>query len=362
MLCRTSFSILLVAGLWGASAAVAQTPCEWFDHNGDGFLGANTWLYVLGQFGTEGELDLGGDGWVDADDVLSFTPYFGHSCPVAWHDTTATPHLLGLVLVEWATASEDLASLSDVLPAGTTTYRLYAHVADPSDRILGGFGMDSAPMSVSTDGVFFGFGSEGPDDSVLASDVNPLFYGFAPAMEYNTWLTLGEEPGTTDVLSTAAMTAPLSADLSTIGWSDSIGGVWFNSASIDSPQAEDGLILIGQFTPVGGTFLSGSMNLLLESYANGDHEIERVEGLTFGTDNLEVLGCMDAEAANFNPAATFPSGPCFTEGDFDGDGAIGLSDFLELLEQFGCTNCPGGDLNDDGVVNVQDILLFLTWL
>lgn len=353
---------LLIAGLSLAREATAQTPCEWFDHNGDGFLGANTWLYVLGQFGTEGALDLDEDGWVDADDVLSFLPYFGHNCPVAWHDTTATPHLLGLVLVEWATAPEDLSSLTDVLPAGTVTYRLYAHVAEPSDRILGGFGTDSAPMSVSTDGEFFGFGSEGPDDSVLASDVNPLFYGFAPAMEFNTWLTLGEEPGTTDVLSVAEVESLGSAGASSMGWADAVGGVWFNSATVNAPQAEDGLILLGQFTPVGGTFLSGTLNLLLESYPDGEHEIERVEGLTFGTDDLSVLGCMDPEAANFNPEATFPAGPCFAVGDLDGDGEIGLSDFLELIEQFGCTDCPGADFNGDGVVSIQDILLFLAWL
>ena len=32
----------------------AQTPCDVFDHNGDGTLGANTWLYVLGSYGVEG--------------------------------------------------------------------------------------------------------------------------------------------------------------------------------------------------------------------------------------------------------------------------------------------------------------------
>jgi hypothetical protein len=33
-----------------------------------------------------------------------------------------------------------------------------------------------------------------------------------------------------------------------------------------------------------------------------------------------------------------------------------------MLAEFGCSTCPQGDINGDGVVSVQDILLFLTFL
>ena len=71
----------LCAGLGLMSAAHGQTPntpCGWFDHNGDGILGANTWLYVLGQYGTStGEMDIDDNGMVDLRDFLQFLPYFG---------------------------------------------------------------------------------------------------------------------------------------------------------------------------------------------------------------------------------------------------------------------------------------------
>ena len=49
-------------------------------------------------------------------------------------------------------------------------------------------------------------------------------------------------------------------------------------------------------------------------------------------------------------------------GDYDNDGLFTVLDFLNLLSDYGCTNCPQGDLNSDGIVSVQDILIFLTWI
>jgi hypothetical protein len=34
---------------------------------------------------------------------------------------------------------------------------------------------------------------------------------------------------------------------------------------------------------------------------------------------------------------------------------------LTLLDVFGCDNCPSGDLNNDGIVSVQDILIWLSF-
>jgi len=51
-----------------------------------------------------------------------------------------------------------------------------------------------------------------------------------------------------------------------------------------------------------------------------------------------------------------PEGPpC---GDLDGDGAIGLSDLLIVLETFG-TDDLSGDVNQSGQVNFADIVLLL---
>lgn len=47
-------------------------------------------------------------------------------------------------------------------------------------------------------------------------------------------------------------------------------------------------------------------------------------------------------------------------GDFDGNGAINVSDLLLFSGEFGCSiSCGLPDLDDNGVVNVTDLLIFL---
>lgn len=355
--CILLFSISFSLGmgqLWG------QTPCAWFDHNGDGFLGANTWLSVLGQYGTDGPMDLDGNGLVDASDLVSFVPYFGHSCPVAWHDTVAEPHLLGLNLVEWALHDEPLAGLVGDLPAGAVTYRLYAEVAEPTDRVLAGFGLAGAPLTFETDGAFFGFGVDGPLDAFVVSDVEPMFNSFAPANAFTSWFSLGAEPGESGTIS--FVDPPGTSFSESLSWSDSIGGAWFDTGYPQHPPSENGHILLGQFTLIGSTSFSGTLNLLLESYPDaGDHTIEVNYGLSFSTDDLSSMGCTDPAALNFDPEATLDSGDCLIAGDVDGDGVLSTSDLLIFIGEFGCEGCPNADFDGDGIVSIQDFLLFLNW-
>ena len=109
---------------------------------------------------------------------------------------------------------------------------------------------------------------------------------------------------------------------------------------------------------------NGTINLLAKTVLDdGTEGFEFAEGLTFSNADLAVFGCMDEEATNFDPAATWQlDGDCAYPGDFNGDGEFTVEDLLGMLADFGCTSCPQGDINGDGMVNVQDILLFLTLL
>jgi hypothetical protein len=92
---------------------------------------------------------------------------------------------------------------------------------------------------------------------------------------------------------------------------------------------------------------------------DGGEGIETLEGMTFSSDNIDVLGCTDADATNFDPSATYMYGMCLYPGDYDEDGMITVSDLLALLSFFGCESCPEQDLTGDGFVTVQDILVWL---
>jgi hypothetical protein len=351
---------ILALALLTEQAIQAQSPCEWFDHNGDGFIGANTWVYVLGQYDTAGEMDVDSSGWVDVRDLLAFIPFFGAQCPVGWYDTT-TGHIEGLVLTEWAVHEAELAGMVDTIPAGSITYRLYAEMSH-DDVILAVYGDDEAPLNISSDGTFYEFG--GDFGTVVVDDYNAIFSVLFPAYPYTTMLSCGLLPGEyPDGLMTSYISSwqALLTDLDVNGdmvLSDTTGGAWFNSGNQISSQ-QDGLVFLGQFTIVDGSTLEGTLNLLAKTELEEGQGIEFAEGLTFSSDELAVLGCMDAAATNYDPAATIAFGVCFLPGDFNEDGAITVTDLLMLLDQFGCDSCPSGDLNDDGIVSIQDILIWL---
>ena len=86
---------------------------------------------------------------------------------------------------------------------------------------------------------------------------------------------------------------------------------------------------------------------------------------------LEVTGCQDVTACNYNEAATDP-GACFypDEGyncdgsplcleDLNANGAIDVGDVLLVLSEFGCQSDCTADVTGDGLVVVDDILVVL---
>lgn len=369
-LSKTLRTVAIATGLFGhnvhADAQMNPLPCDWFDHNGDGHLGANTWLFVLGQYGMNapgaGEaMDVDDSGEVGARDVLQFLPYFGSNCPVDWADTSSG-QISGLHLVQHALHTTELAGLVDDLPAGSVTYRLYAELAQTTDRILAVYGDDESPLTFEATGGLYGFGEQ-VGGSIVVHDVLDALFGTFPALEYSSWLTLGLEPGTASNSNISVVgPSPDWVDMSAEGviqWDDAIGGLWFDSGYGEG--GNNGFVLLGQFTVIGDPSFSGVLNLLAET--DSGQSIEFAEGLTFSHENLSVLGCMDVSALNFSPDATHePLGACSYSGDFDGDGAFTVSDLLALIALFGCDDCPEGDLDGDGLVSVQDILTFLMLL
>ena len=158
---RTLKAILLCIGLTCTYASQSQTPCEWFDFDGDGHIGANTWVYVLGQYDTAGEMDVDSSGWVNVRDLLEFLPFSGMGCfdEMDWYEETAD-HIEGLVLTEWEVHETELTGLGANIPAGSITYRLYAELSHEDDVVLAVYGDDEDPLNISSDGTFYGFGED----------------------------------------------------------------------------------------------------------------------------------------------------------------------------------------------------------
>jgi hypothetical protein len=87
----------------------------------------------------------------------------------------------------------------------------------------------------------------------------------------------------------------------------------------------------------------------------------------------EIAGCSDDTACNYNPESTdestcdYPSlgfdcdgNPISCPEDLNDNGMVEVSDVLLLLSDFGCnTECSVADINGDGNVSVADVLLLL---
>ena len=74
-------------------------------------------------------------------------------------------------------------------------------------------------------------------------------------------------------------------------------------------------------------------------------------------------GCMNNQAENYNPSATIDDGSCIFPpllGDFDNNNAVDSNDLLQFLMNYGAEGIGAPeDLNQDGIVNAADLLVFL---
>ena len=91
--------------------------------------------------------------------------------------------------------------------------------------------------------------------------------------------------------------------------------------------------------------------------------LERVAWLDDNIEGTCIPGCTDVTACNYEPTALFDDGscePCECPGDLDGDLAVGVSDILAALSEFGCIVDCTADMDDDGQVTVSDFLEILS--
>ena len=200
--------------------------------------------------------------------------------------------LVGLVL-------ETVDNSSAGFTNGEVTYRLYAELDGGLITFI--FADESNPLEISTSSTFVDdqFGSD------IQGLINPAFFGFVPSLEYDTWLTIG------DSYSDAAQTTP-GLDLSSgfSGSSLSLGGTVNSDVAIfrtpDNPLClpdANGYVLLGQFTTTGE--LSGFINLMGQD-ANGNEWTES----NIPIPSMEVLGCTDPSAYNYDASANTDDGSC----------------------------------------------------
>ena len=234
---------------------------------------------------------------------------------------------------------------------GMTTYRMYVQTTSPDDAFSAMWGDAEWPLLVSTTTEFY----QHPLANHTAGSINTLFFDAFPEMEFDSWLTVGIESSPTpedqapSFLDTENYWIPnFEAGLS-LSINDSLGGLMYvlNNGNDNILGGESQSILLGQFTTDG--VLSGTINLQMFPGGLGANEVD-ILGLSFEGVGLHqtsggvVCGCIDEGACNFDVNADFDDGSCeFPEylcfgcdGEcLDDEDEDGVCDCVEI---YGCTD------------------------
>ena len=201
---------------------------------------------------------------------------------------------------------ETVANHSSGMLAGYSTYRVYAELSQPTDKVDAIYGSMSSELVVSQgEALMWQHPNMGPG-VMHVSDEQLLL---DPTMAFDSYVALGaghEVPGAEVEVIGEGWTGFFEQGFP-IQISDQAGGGWYlvDNGQVPNAAGEDFRVLLGQFTTQGG--LSGVLNLQVEGC--GGLGTFNAEGLNFSS-NSTLLGCMDEEACNFSPVANTDDGNC----------------------------------------------------
>ena len=231
--------------------------------------------------------------------------------------------------------SYDLVA-GDPLGTDASTYRIYANFTSPEVEVTAIYGTDSEPWTLVGNAPFYqdAFGAD------FGGSVNPLLFGAFPTLEYDTWWTIGAEPGDDDGLNSAFDSALTSFDDWNSG-GDFVVNTFIGGSLFIVPGANgqgnpiNGRVLLGQVTTVGVT--DAVVNI---QFRDVNQESVYASGMTL-TFPVAGAGCNNELACNYNPEAEGDADCVFPETFYDCDGCINDADgdgVCDELEVPGCTD------------------------
>ena len=231
--------------------------------------------------------------------------------------------------------SYDVVS-SDPLGTGETTYRIYANFSSNDVEVTAMYGTDTEPWILDGDAPFYQDALGGD----FGGSINPLFFASFPTLEYDTWWTIGAQPGDADGLNSAFDAALTSfADWNSGG--DFVVNTFIGGSIFVVPGANgqgnpiNGRVLLGQVTTSGTT--NATINLQFRD-ANQDSFYASGMTLTFP---VAGAGCNDPTACNYDENAEGDADCIFPAEFYDCEGCINDTDgdgVCDELEVLGCTD------------------------
>ena len=191
------------------------------------------------------------------------------------------------------------------------TYRVYAVLPSAQHSLHAIFAAEEHVLNVATTGSFF----QHQYGSSSSLDVNEAIVNIEPSLAFDSWVTVGAKNSENKNLWTIGVDY---ADFLAGNELNVTDGAWFVvPTDVQAAAAVGNKVLLMQLTTEGTA--SGIINLQGKD-ANGD--IWRAYDLTFSSNDAEVFGCTDANAANYNGEATYNDGSC--EGEAI-NGTVGIA-------------------------------------
>ena len=231
--------------------------------------------------------------------------------------------------------SYDVVS-ADPLGTGESTYRIYANFSTNDVEVTAMYGTDTEPWSLVGDAGFY--------QDALGSDfggqINPLFFGSFPSLEYDTWWTIGAQPGDADGLN-SAFDQELTSFADWNNGGDFVVNTFIGGSIFIVPGANgqgnpiNGRVLLGQVTTSGTT--DALINL---QFRDANQESFYASGMTL-TFPIAGAGCNDPLACNYDETAEGDADCVFPAEFYDCDGCINDTDgdgVCDELEVLGCTD------------------------
>ena len=213
-----------------------------------------------------------------------------------------------------------------------TTYRIYAHFESPTDEVLAVYSIGqeeegTVNLDLETTTSFYQETAYGVD---LASDLFGFLLGMFPNVAYDSWLTIGSTSNADASVASIGMSGAFIDFNTGSGFTldGPVGGSWYVTPNSNplAQAGEDGKVLLAQLTAADGVngvgHVTCNWNVNWRD-ANGNPHYE--QELTLNTQDfvVEVMGCTDETACNYDDTATADDGSCAVNdecGICDGDG------------------------------------------
>ena len=250
-----------------------------------------------------------------------------------------------------------------------TTYHIYAHFGSPSDEVLAVYSIGqeeegSVDLNLEVTTSFFQETTIGVN---LGSDLFGSLLAMFPDAAYDSWLTIGSTSNADAQVSSIGMSGAFIDFNTGTGFTldGAVGGSWYVTPG-SNPLAmagENGKVLLAQLTAADGVDGAGHVictwNLNWRDAAGVAH-YEQELALNTQDFVIDLMGCTDATACNYDETATADDGTCqYIDacGVCGGDGiAEGACDCEGTTPEAGY-DCSGdclADADEDGVCDALD--------